>query len=162
MRLVTAIDEMVKINCGYRAEPSVTRYPQHQLAVVTCMDTRIDVTGALGLLPGIAHVIRNAGGMVTADVLRSLVISQRLLGTREIAVVMHTDCGLHGFDDAGFRAKLALERARQPTWDVPGFTDVEVAARRNVTAVEHCPWLLHTDEVRGFVYDVTSGRLAEV
>jgi carbonic anhydrase len=159
---VSAIDEMVEVNQGYRGEPSVAKNPQHELAVVTCMDTRIDVTGALGLRPGVAHVIRNAGGVVTPDVLRSLVISQRALGTREVAVVMHTDCGLHGFDDAGFRAKLALECGRQPTWDVPGFTDVEVAVRRNVTAVQHCPWLPHTDQVRGFVYDVASGRLAEV
>lgn len=162
MLCVSAIDEMLEINRGYGGEPSVDRRPQHRLAVVTCMDTRIDMTGALGLRPGIAHVVRNAGGVVTPDVLRSLVISQRLLGTREVAVVMHTDCGLHAFDDAGLRAKLAVESGRQPTWDVPGFTDVEVAVRRNVTAVEHSPWLPHTDQVRGFVYDVTSGRLTEV
>lgn len=159
---MSAIDEMLEANRDYRSDRSTDKLPQRELAVVTCMDTRIDVVGGLGLRPGLAHVIRNGGGIVTPDVLRSLVISQRALGTREIALVMHTDCGLCGFDDAGFRAALAVASDRQPTWDVPGFTDVEAAVRRNVAEVRHCPWLPHTDQVRGFVYDVGSGRLAEV
>jgi carbonic anhydrase len=157
-----AIDDMLEVNHGYRSDRSVDRLPRQRLAVVTCMDTRIDLAGALGLEPGVAHVVRNAGGVVTPDVLRSLAVSQRALGTREIAVVMHTDCGLFGFDDAGFRSRLAVESGRQPTWDVPGFTDLEIAVRRNVTQVLHCPWLPHTDRVRGFVYDVDSGRLEQV
>jgi carbonic anhydrase len=158
---MSAIDRMVEANRSYRSEASIGKHPAHHLAVLTCMDTRIDPEGALGLEPGVAHVIRNAGGVVTPDALRSLAISQRALGTREIAVVMHTDCGLNGFDDAGFRSKLAVESGRQPTWDVPGFTDLEVAVHRNVTQIQHCPWL-QSDLVRGFVYDVESGSIAEV
>jgi carbonic anhydrase len=158
---MTAIDRMVELNRSYRGAGPVGKQPTHHLAVLTCMDTRIDPQRALGLEPGVAHVIRNAGGLVTPDALRSLAISQRALGTREIAVVMHTDCGLHGFDDAGFRSNLAVESGRQPTWDVPGFTDLEVAVHRSVTQIQHCPWL-HTESVRGFVYDVESGQLGEV
>jgi carbonic anhydrase len=158
---MTAIDRMVELNRSYLSDGSVGKQPTHHLAVLTCMDTRIDPQAALGLEPGVAHVIRNAGGLVTPDTLRSLAISQRALGTREIAVVMHTDCGLNGFDDAGFRAALAVESGRRPGWDVPGFTDVEVAVQRNVSHIRECPWL-HTDLVRGFVYDVRTGRIAEI
>ena len=158
---MSAIERMIEVNRSYRSDGSIGKHPTQHLAVLTCMDTRIDPERALGLEPGVAHVIRNAGGMATPDVLRSLAISQRALGTREIAVVMHTDCGLRGFDDAGFRSKLAVESGRQPTWDVPGFTDLEVAVHRNVTHIRHTPWL-QTDAVAGFIYDVESGHIEEV
>jgi carbonic anhydrase len=158
---MTAIDRMLELNRSYLSDGFVGKQPTQHLAVLTCMDTRIDPQKALGLEPGVAHVIRNAGGMVTPDALRSLAISQRALDTREIAVVMHTDCGLNGFDDAAFRASLAVESGRQPGWDVPGFTDLEAAVQRNVTQIRQCPWL-QTDQVRGFVYDVGTGRVAEI
>jgi carbonic anhydrase len=136
--------------------------PRLHLAVVTCMDARIDVLRALGLRIGDAHVLRNAGGLVTEDVLRSLAISQRALGTTGIALMHHTRCGMEGFDDAAFRSELAVAGGTPPSWDVPGFQDVEDAARAAVQAVRGCPWLPHRDDIRGFVFDVDSGLLREV
>ena len=130
--------------------------PRRKLAVVTCMDARIDPLSAFELELGDAHVMRNAGGLVTDDVLRSLAISQRALGTTDIAVMHHTSCGMSGFDDAAFRATLADESGRTPTWDVPGFDDVSEQVRRSVEAVRACPWLLHRDAVRGYVFDVAA------
>ena len=132
------------------------------MAVVTCMDARIDVLPALGLGIGDAHVLRNAGGVVTEDVLRSLAISQHALGTTGVALIHHTRCGMHGFDDAGFRADLTASSGTPPSWDVPGFHNVEDAARAAVIAVSNCPWLPHRDDIRGFVFDVDSGLLRDV
>jgi len=129
---------------------------------VTCMDARIDIFAALGLDVGDAHVIRNAGGRITADVLRSLAISQRALGTREIMLVHHTGCGLTGFDDTAFRDDLAAESGQSPTWDVPGFTDPAEGAREAADEVRTCAWLPHREEVRAFVFEVASGTLDEV
>ncbi|MGH8863009.1 MAG: beta-class carbonic anhydrase, partial [Jatrophihabitantaceae bacterium] len=136
--------------------------PGLRLAVVACMDSRLDLFGALGLEVGDAHLLRNAGGIVTDDVLRSLAISQRSLGTREIVILHHTDCGMDDFDDVAFRAELAAESGRAPDWDVPGFSDVRADVRRSIQTVRACPWLPYRDDVRGFVFDVATAAIDEV
>lgn len=136
--------------------------PRRHVTVIACMDARLDLFGALGLDLGEVHLLRNGGGLVTDDVLRSLAISQRYLGTREVLVVHHTDCGMLGFDDAGFRAELAAESGRPPAWDVPGFRDIEAQVRESVATLRACPWLPHRDDIHGAVYDVRTGKLAEV
>lgn len=163
MVLVSAIDEIVSANADYSADaPALASRPARALAVVTCMDARLDLLAPLGLQVGDAHFMRTAGGIVNPDVLRSLAISQRALGTREVLVLHHTACGMDHFDDDAFRAELAAETGRRPSWDVPGFTDVEASVRASVEQVRSCPWLPHRDEVRGFVYDVTTRRIHEV
>jgi carbonic anhydrase len=161
---MSAFDEFMTANRAYTANypADPPGKPRRQVAVVVCMDARIDVYRAFGLQPGDAHVLRNAGGLPTDDVLRSLAISQRALGTREVAVVHHTQCGMGGFDDTAFRAELATETGVEPGWDVPGFVDVEEQVRRSVAVVRDCPWLPHRDAVRGFVFDVATGALSEV
>src|SRR4051812_46478449 len=152
---MSAIDHLVHANERYAATfpgPRPLR-PRLRLAVVACMDSRLDLFGALGLDIGDAHLIRNAGGIPTDDVLRSLALSQRSLGTREIVIIHHTQCGMDGFDDAAFRAQLAEESGREPTWQVEGFTDVQADVRTSVATVRDCPWLPHRDDVRGFVFD---------
>jgi carbonic anhydrase len=126
------------------------------------MDSRLDLFGALGLDIGDAHLIRNAGGIPTDDVLRSLAMSQRSLGTREIVVIHHTQCGMDNFDDDAFRAQLAAETGQEPPWRVEGFTDVAADVRKSVQTVRDCPWLPHREDVRGFVFDVATARLTEV
>jgi carbonic anhydrase len=161
---MSTIDDIIAANAAYAqdfAGPQGAE-PARHVAVLTCMDARLDPLAAFGLELGAAHVIRNAGGMATDDALRSLAISQRALGTREVAVVHHTRCGMQGFDDEQFRADLERESGARPTWDVPGFTDVEADTARAVRTIRACEWLPHRDAVRGFVYDVTSGRLTEV
>lgn len=161
---MSALDELLTANRTYASSfpAGRPRQPRRQLAVVVCMDARIDVFRAFGLDVGDAHVLRNAGGIPTEDVLRSLAISQRALGTREIAVVHHTQCGMTGFDDAAFRSQLEQETGLRPGWDVPGFTDLEAEVRRSVATVRGCPWLPHRDAVRGFVFDVATGALSPV
>jgi carbonic anhydrase len=126
------------------------------------MDSRLDLFGALGLEIGDAHLIRNAGGIPTDDALRSLALSQRALGTREIMLIHHTQCGMEGFDDEAFRAELTADSGEEPPWRVPGFTDVYEDTRRSVQTVRECKWLLHRDEVRGFVFDVATAKITEV
>jgi carbonic anhydrase len=126
------------------------------------MDSRLDLFGALGLHIGDAHLIRNAGGLPTHDVLRSLALSQRRLGTREVVLIHHTDCGMEDFDDEAFRAHLAVESGAEPPWDVPGYTDIRARMRRSVRAVRECPWLPHREDVRGFVFDTATATLEEV
>jgi carbonic anhydrase len=126
------------------------------------MDSRIDTFGALGLKIGDAHILRNAGGLATPDVLRSLAISQRKLGTREIVLMHHTECGMHNFDDVQFRADLAAESGEAPPWNVPGFTDVEAQVRESLQRIRDCKWIPHRDELRGFVFDVATARISEV
>lgn len=136
--------------------------PAWRLAVVTCMDARIDPARLLGLEPGDAHVLRNAGGAITADVRRSLVISQRLLGTREIKVIRHTGCGMLGLDEA-LKDDLAAEVGEHVDWQVHGFADLEGDLLAALTELRADPFLLHTDEIHGYVYDVEkSGQLIEV
>jgi len=136
--------------------------PALRLSVLACMDSRLALFGALGLQIGDAHLIRNAGGLVTDDVLRSLAISQRRIGTREIAVVQHTDCGMLNFDDDQFRAELLEESQQAPGWDVPGFTDLADSVRQAVRQIVECRWLPHRDSVRGYIFDVQTGALKAV
>jgi carbonic anhydrase len=161
---MSAIDHLIHANEGYAAgfPGPRPRKPKLRLTVVTCMDSRLDLFGALGLDIGDAHLLRNAGGVITDDVLRSLAISQRALGTREIVVLHHTDCGMDDFDDTAFRALLLAESGHAPPWDVPGFTDVHQAVRDSIETVRNCPWLPHRQDVRGFVFDVATARIDEV
>jgi carbonic anhydrase len=161
---MSAIDHLLHANKAYAASfpgPRPLR-PKLRLAVIACMDSRLDLFGALGLDIGDAHLIRNAGGLPTDDVLRSLAVSQRYLGTREIVLIHHTECGMQGFDDATFRAELAAESGEEPPWDVPGFTDLHATMRRSVKAVRACRWIPHREDVRGFIFDVAGARLEEV
>ena len=138
------------------------KQPKLRLTIIECMDSRLDTFAALGLQIGDAHIIRNAGGLITDDVLRSLAISQRALGTREVVILHHTDCGMHDFDDTAFRAQLAAESGQKPPWDVPGFSDIEGKVRESIAAVRGCGWILHREDVRGFVYDVQTAKITEV
>lgn len=161
---MTSIDDLVNANRSYAAYAAIPAEgrPSQQLAVLTCMDTRLDPLAGLGLAIGQAHVIRNAGGLVTDDALRSLAISQRALGTRSVVVLHHTRCGMQGFDDVQFRADCAADADDAPAWDVPGFTDPVEQVRESLARLRSCGWLLHHDDVRGFVWDVDSGRISEV
>jgi carbonic anhydrase len=160
---MSAIDHLLHENAAYVETFPGARpvRPKLRLTVVTCMDSRLDLFGALGLEVGDAHLIRNAGGLPTDDVLRSLAISQRRLGTREVVLIHHSDCGMQDFDDVDFRAQLA-ESGSVPPWDVPGFHDPVAAMRESIRTVRDCPWLPHRDDVRGFVFDVATARLDEV
>jgi carbonic anhydrase len=126
------------------------------------MDARLNVFGALGLSEGDAHVIRNAGGVVTDDEIRSLAISQRLLGTEEIILIHHTDCGMLTFTDEDFKATLEKETGVKPQWSAQSFTDLDTDVRQSVARIKASPFIPHTDHVRGFVYEVETGRLREV
>ena len=159
------IDELVGNNRAFAdALPShhLDVRPRRRLAVVTCMDSRLDVFAALGLQDGEAHVLRNAGGVITDDVIRSLAVSQRRLGTRAVMLIHHTDCGMQALTDDGFRAELQEATGVAPAFAIESFTDVEADVRQSVRRVRRSPFLLHTDLVRGFVYDVDSHRLREV
>jgi len=136
--------------------------PAKHIAVVACMDARLDVYRILGLAEGEAHVIRNAGGVVTDDQIRSLAISQRLLGTREIVLIPHTDCGMLTFTDPQFRDQVEADTGLRPTWSAEAFDDLETDVRRSARRITRSPFLPHTDQVRGFVFDVATGRLTEV
>jgi carbonic anhydrase len=137
-------------------------HPSRRLAIVTCMDSRLDVFAALGLNDGEAHVLRNAGGVITDDVVRSLAVSQRRLGTREVMLIHHTDCGMQKITDDGFRAELQEETGVSPAFAIESFGDVEADVRQSILRVRHSPFLPHRDKVRGFVYDVDTHQLHEV
>jgi len=136
--------------------------PATHVAVVACMDARLNPYGLLGLSEGDAHVIRNAGGVVTAGELRSLAISQRLLGTREIVLVHHTDCGMLTFTDDAFKASIEEETGIKPAWSAEAFSDLDADVRQSIARIQADPFIPHKDSVRGFVYDVTTGGLREV
>ncbi|HSO97382.1 MAG TPA: carbonic anhydrase [Solirubrobacteraceae bacterium] len=136
--------------------------PALRTAVVTCMDARIDVYAALGLGRGEAHVLRNAGGIVTDDVRRSLAISQRRLGTEAVVLIHHTRCGMEGLDEDALRTELSEAAGAAPPFPLGGFSSAEDDVRRSIELLRECPYLLHRDAVRGFVIDVDSGRLSEV
>jgi carbonic anhydrase len=161
---MSAIDHLVHANERYvEAFPGPRPLrPKLRLTVIACMDSRLDLFGALGLEIGDAHLIRNAGGIPTDDVLRSLALSQRALGTREVVIIHHTECGMDGFDDDAFRAQLAVETGEEPPWRVSGFTDLREDTRRSVQTVRDCKWIPHRDDVRGFVFDVATAKLTEV
>jgi len=136
--------------------------PARGIAVVACMDARLNVYGLLGLNEGDAHVIRNAGGVVTSDELRSLAISQRLLGTTEIMLIHHTDCGMLTFSDDEFRSSIAAETGVKPTWSSETFSDLDTDVRQNIARIKADTSIPMKDAVRGFVYDVATGSLREV
>lgn len=136
--------------------------PARRTAVVACMDARLNPYGILGLAEGDAHVIRNAGGVVTEDVVRSLAISQRLLGTQEIVLIHHTDCGMVTFTDDVFRQAIEKETGIRPPWAAEAFPDAAADVRQSLRRVTGSPFIPHTDRVRGFVFDVATGRLDEV
>jgi carbonic anhydrase len=136
--------------------------PAKRVAVLACMDARLNPYALLGLSEGDAHVIRNAGGVVTDDEIRSLAISQRLLGTEEIILIHHTDCGMLTFGDDEFREQLQEETGIKPAWPCETFTDVEEDVRQSVARIQASPFIPRKDSVRGFVYDVETGRLVEV
>jgi len=162
---VSVIDDLLQNNTGYAAtyvDHGLDARPSLHVAVVVCMDARIDVHAALGLRQGDAHVIRNAGGLVTDDVLRSLLISQRMLGTRAVMLVHHTGCGLLGVDDQAVADAVEGDTGVRPPFALGGFTDLDEDVRRSIRAVAECAYLPHRDAVRGFVYEVPTGRLREV
>lgn len=136
--------------------------PAKKVAVVACMDARLSPYGALGLEEGDAHVIRNAGGVVTEDEIRSLAISQHLLGTEEIILIHHTDCGMLTFTDDGFRNQLQEETGVKPPWAAESFSDLDQDVRQSIARIKSSPFVPRTESVRGFVYDVETGRLREV
>jgi carbonic anhydrase len=136
--------------------------PRRKLAIVTCMDSRLDVFSALGLKDGEAHILRNAGGVITDDVIRSLAVSQRRLGTREVMLIHHTDCGMLALSDDGFRAELLADTGVAPAFAIESFSDVDADVRQSILRVRRSAFVPHRELVRGFVYDVDSHRLREV
>jgi carbonic anhydrase len=136
--------------------------PSRQVAVVACMDARLNVYAILGLADGEAHVIRNAGGVVTDDEIRSLTISQRLLGTREIILIHHTDCGMLTFTDDAFKRSIQEETGIKPAWAAEAFPDLDADVRQSIARIQASPFVPVKDSVRGFVFDVATGRLREV
>ena len=162
---MSAIDELFANNGGFadsQAERHLDVRPSRRLAIVTCMDSRLDVFAALGLGDGEAHILRNAGGVISDDVIRSLAISQRKLGTREVMLVHHTDCGMQKLTDDGFRAELQDAAGIAPSFAIESFGDVDADVRQSLLRVRCSPFLAHRDAVRGFVYDVDTHRLREV
>jgi carbonic anhydrase len=161
---MSVTDELLANNARYAETFSgpLPMPPGRHVAVVACMDARLDVYRLLGLEEGEAHVIRNAGGVVTEDEIRSLAISQRLLGTTEILVIHHTDCGMLTFTDDAFKADILAETGLKPAWAAEAFDDLDTDVRQTVARIKASPFLPHTDSVRGFVFDVATGRLNEV
>ena len=158
-------DELLALNAE-RAESfdngGLAVRPQRKLAIVACMDSRMDIFEILGLANGEAHVIRNAGGVITDDVIRSLCLSQRKLGTREVILLHHTDCGLQTVTEDAFKAELETELGIKPWWALESFSDPYTDTRQSMRRLEMTPFVPHKDHIRGFVYDVDSGRLHEV
>jgi carbonic anhydrase len=136
--------------------------PSRHVAVIACMDARLNVYAILGMNEGEAHVIRNAGGVVTDDQIRSLAISQRLLGTREIILIHHTDCGMLTFTDDGFKRAIQDETGIKPSWSAEAFPDLDEDVRQSIARIQANPFIPHKDAIRGFVFDVATGKLNEV
>ncbi len=162
---MSATDDLLQNNATYVenfGQRELPMPPGTKVAVVACMDARVNVYGALGLKEGDAHVIRNAGGVITGDAIRSLAISQRLLGTEEIILIHHTDCGMLTFSDDDFKASIEQDTGIRPEWAPESFGDLEADVRQSVKRIEASPFIPHKDRIRGFVYEVESGRLREV
>jgi len=161
---MSVTDEYLKNNEAYAANFSgpLPLPPSRNIAVIACMDARLDVYGILGLGQGESHVIRNAGGVVTDDEIRSLAISQRLLGTKEIILIHHTDCGMLTFTDDEFKAGIQAETGIKPEWAAEAFSDLDEDVRQSIKRIKNSPFIPHTDAVRGFVFDVATGQLNEV
>lgn len=157
-------DRLVEANRRYAQEfhdPGMDARPVLQVAIVACMDARLDLHAALGLDLGDCHTIRNAGGVVTDDTIRSLTVSQRALGTRSVVLIHHTNCGQQTITE-DFRADLENEVGQRPTWAMESFSDVDQDVRQSMARVRTSPFLAHTDDVRGFVFDVHTGLLREI
>ncbi|HEX7995952.1 MAG TPA: carbonic anhydrase [Streptosporangiaceae bacterium] len=161
---MSATDEYLANNARYAQTFTgpLPMPPSRQVAVVACMDARLNVYSILGLGDGEAHVIRNAGGVITEDEIRSLAISQRLLGTREIILIHHTDCGMLTFSDDDFKRSIQDETGIKPPWAAEAFSDLEEDVRQSVARIEDSPFVPHKDAIRGFVFDVATGKLNEV
>ena len=162
---MSAIDEVLARNRAFAegfAHAELKRAPARHIAIVACMDARLDPKEALGLAPGDTHIIRNAGGVVTDDTIRSLVVSQRKLETREIMLIHHTDCGMLNLDEDGLAEELEQETGAKPDFEFKGFDDLEANVRESMQKLKACPFLPHREDIRGFVYEVESGRLREV
>jgi carbonic anhydrase len=161
---MTATDDLLANNAEYAASFSgpLPLPPAKGVAVLACMDARLDVYRLLGLQAGEAHVIRNAGGVVTDDAIRSLTISQRLLGTTEIVLIHHTDCGMLTFTDDAFRADVQRDTGIKPHWSAEAFADIEEDVRQSIARIKASPFVPIKDSVRGFIFDVATGKLTEV
>ena len=162
---MSSTDDLLSNNQSYAAsfdKADLPVPPARKVAVIACMDARLNVYGALGLSEGEAHVIRNAGGVVTDDEIRSLAISQRLLGTEEVILIHHTDCGMLTFTDDEFKASIERETGIKPTWAAESFSDLEGDVRQSIARIKASPFIPHKDSIRGFIYEVESGRLREV
>jgi carbonic anhydrase len=164
IRFMSATDEYLTRNAAYAEQFSgpLPLPPSAHLAVVACMDARLNVYAILGLGDGEAHVIRNAGGVVTDDEIRSLAISQRLLGTTEIILIHHTDCGMLTFTDDQFKGALQAETGIKPAWSAEAFADLDTDVRQSIARIKASPFIPHKDQIRGFVFDVATGKLNEV
>ena len=161
---MTATDELLAHNERYAAgfQGPLALPPSKGVAVVACMDARLNVYGILGLAEGEAHVIRNAGGVITDDEIRSLTISQRLLGTREIILIHHTDCGMLTFTDDDFKASILKDTGIKPEWAAEAFPDLDEDVHQSIARIKASPFIPHKESVRGFVFDVATGKLREV
>jgi carbonic anhydrase len=162
---MSTTDELLANNRTYASafdNADLPMPPAKKVAVVACMDARLNVYGALGLQEGDAHVIRNAGGVVTDDEIRSLAISQRLLGTEEIILIHHTDCGMLTFSDDEFKAAIQRDTGIKPAWAAEAFSDLEADVRQSIARIKASPFIPRKDSVRGFIYEVDTGRLREV
>jgi carbonic anhydrase len=161
---MTVIDDLLTNNARYAESFTgpLPMPPSKHIAVVACMDARLNVYALLGLGNGEAHVIRNAGGVVTDDEIRSLAISQRLLGTREIMLIHHSDCGMLTFTDDPFKRSIQDETGIKPSWSAESFPDLAEDVRQSIARIKASPFVPHKDVVRGFVFDVATGKLGEV
>jgi len=162
---MSVTDELLKNNESYAAsfdKGDLPMPPGAKVAVVACMDARLHPYGLLGLKEGDAHVIRNAGGVITDDEIRSLAISQRLLGTEEIILIHHTDCGMLTFTDDEFKRSIQEETGIKPEWAAESFTDLDEDVRQSIARIQASPFIPNKDSVRGFVYEVETGKLREV
>lgn len=162
---MTVIDTLLENNTSYASafeHGELSLPPAKRLAVLACMDARLDVPRILGLEPGDAHVIRNAGGVVSDDAIRSLVISQRLLGTREIVLIHHTDCGMLTFRDDEVKEAIADEVGIRPSFSLEAFQDLKTDVQQSIARLRSSPFLAGDSTIRGFVYDVSTGRLEEI
>ena len=162
---MTVIDELLENATSYEAsfdKGELPLPPGRRVAIVACMDARLNPYGLLGLNEGDAHVIRNAGGVITDDEIRSLTISQRLLGTEEIMLIHHTDCGMLTFSDDGFREGIQSDTGIKPAWSCEAFDDIDADVRQSIARIKASPFIPKKDNVRGFVYDVETGSLREV
>ena len=162
---MSSTDELLANNEGYVSsfdKAELPLPPAKKLAIVACMDARLNVYGMLGLREGDAHVIRNAGGVVTDDEIRSLAISQRLLGTEEIILIHHTDCGMLTFTDDEFKASIEQETGIKPEWAAEAFGDLDGDVRQSIARINASPFVPNKGSIRGFVYEVETGRLREV